>query len=120
MSEGHLASGEVGPPALAGALPTGQPLPVDSQRAGQDPSSSYAAASSQDGEDNAGRKRSSRIGKMETKKKEDDERRAREELEAQRKAEEKRIARLKRKQERAQAGLGDEHRCELFSQAKTF
>eukprot|EP00892_Ulva_mutabilis_P012785 jgi/Ulvmu1/987/UM103_0014.1 len=47
---------------------------------------------------NLARKRSSRICKMEEKKKEEEEKRAEEEAEAERKAEEKRIARQRRKQ----------------------
>lgn len=60
---------------------------------------------------NAARKRSSRICKMEEKKKEDEEKRAEEEAEAERKAEEKRVARQKRKQEKElHQGTDDQQR----------
>ena len=96
---------------LGGDPGQSQQQPASSEKDVAGPSSSQAPALSHETEGEAGRKRSSRIGKMETKKREEDERRAREEEEAQRKAEEKRLARLRRKQERAAAGLGEEDRC---------
>lgn len=60
---------------------------------------------------NAARKRSTRICKMEEKKKEEEEKRAEEEAEAERKAEQKRVARQKRKQEKEQyQGTDDQQR----------
>ena len=59
------------------------------------------------------RKRSSRIWKMEVKKRQEEEIRAEEEAEAERRAEEKRVARQRRKQEREQQqGIEDQQRCD--------
>jgi hypothetical protein len=76
---------------------------------------------SADSESEAGRKRSSRIGLMECKRREEDERRARDELEAQKRAEDKRVARLRKKHERLQYQQyplnqgGEEGRCAALS-----
>lgn len=86
----------------------------------QPSTSTQAALGGADGKDRAGseetdpdgtRKRSSRIGKMEHKKREEEERKAQEEADAARKAEEKRLARLRKKQERAQHEGHEESRC---------
>lgn len=62
------------------------------------------------------RKRSSRICKMEVKKRQEEEIRAEEEAEAERKAEEKRLARQRRKQEREQQqGIEEQQRCAASS-----
>lgn len=75
---------------------------------------------------NVARKRSSRICKMEEKKKEDEEKRAEEEAEAERKAEEKRQARQRRKQEKEMHQTMDDqqqyvlplrHYCSLYCHA---
>lgn len=60
----------------------------------------------------AARKRSSRICKMEEKKKEEEEKRAEEEAEVERKAEEKRVARQRRKQvKEMHQSTDDQQRC---------
>lgn len=62
------------------------------------------------------RKRSSRICKMEVKKRHEEEIKAEEEAEAERRAEEKRVARQRRKQEREQLqGIEEQQRCVLAS-----
>jgi hypothetical protein len=58
------------------------------------------------------RKRSSRICKMEVKKRQEEEIKAEEEKEAERRAEEKRLARQRRKQEKElQQGIEEQQRC---------
>ena len=86
----------------------------------QPSTSTQAALGGAEGKDREGsedtdldgaRKRSSRIGKLEHKKQLEEERRAQEEADAARKAEEKRLARLRKKQERAQHEGHEESRC---------
>jgi hypothetical protein len=89
------------PPALdehASIVPqeSGSQQAADALNVGRD------TLSPADLESEAGRKRSTRIGLMERKRREEDERKAREELEAQKRAEDKRVARIRKKYERLQ------------------